>query len=61
MGEHFINQAKMNPNALFIGVEVYLNGVANVLKLAGEHNIMNFLLFPNNLDLILNEIPSNSL
>ncbi len=50
MGEHFINQAKMNPNALFIGVEVYLNGVANVLKLAGEHNITNFLLFPNNLD-----------
>ncbi|WP_040256564.1 bifunctional peptide chain release factor N(5)-glutamine methyltransferase PrmC/tRNA (guanosine(46)-N7)-methyltransferase TrmB [Rickettsia hoogstraalii] len=97
MGEHFINQAKMNPDALFIGVEVYLNGVANVLKLAGEQNIVksvgfnykeqegakpitnrratsddvsefksldyitNFLLFPNNLDLILNEIPSNSL
>ncbi|CEO16764.1 tRNA (guanine-N(7)-)-methyltransferase [Rickettsia monacensis] len=61
MGEHFINQAKINPNALFIGVEVYLNGVVNVLKLAGEHNITNFLLFPNNLDLILNEIPSNSL
>lgn len=61
MGEHFINQAKMNPNALFIGVEVYLNGVANVLKLAGEQNITNFLLFPNNLDLISNEIPSNSL
>lgn len=61
MGEHFINQTKMNPNALFIGVEVYLNGVANVLKLAGEQNITNFLLFPNNLDLILNEIPSNSL
>ncbi|MFP3011980.1 MAG: bifunctional peptide chain release factor N(5)-glutamine methyltransferase PrmC/tRNA (guanosine(46)-N7)-methyltransferase TrmB [Rickettsia sp.] len=96
MGEHFINQAKMNPDALFIGVEVYLNGVANVLKLAGEQNVVksvgfnykeqgaksitnrratsdsfsefksfdyitNFLLFPNNLDLILNEIPSNSL
>ncbi|HJD53986.1 MAG TPA: bifunctional peptide chain release factor N(5)-glutamine methyltransferase PrmC/tRNA (guanosine(46)-N7)-methyltransferase TrmB [Rickettsia endosymbiont of Proechinophthirus fluctus] len=61
MGEHFINQAKMNPNALFIGIEVYLNGVANVLKLAGEQNITNFLLFPNNLDLILNKIPSNIL
>ncbi|HJD59961.1 MAG TPA: bifunctional peptide chain release factor N(5)-glutamine methyltransferase PrmC/tRNA (guanosine(46)-N7)-methyltransferase TrmB [Rickettsia endosymbiont of Omalisus fontisbellaquei] len=96
MGEHFINQARMNPEALFIGVEVYLNGVANVLKLAAEQNIVksvgfnykergaktidnrratsndvsefksfdyitNFLLFPNNLDLILNEIPNNSL
>lgn len=61
MGEHFINQAKMNPNALFIGVEVYLNGVANVLKLAGRQNITNFLLFPNNLDFILNDLPNNSL
>jgi len=61
MGEHFINQAKMNPDVLFIGVEVYLNGVANVLKLAQEQNVTNFLLFPNNLDLILNDLPSNSL
>ncbi|AFC70655.1 bifunctional N5-glutamine S-adenosyl-L-methionine-dependent methyltransferase/tRNA (m7G46) methyltransferase [Rickettsia australis str. Cutlack] len=61
MGEHFINQAKMNPDTLFIGVEIYLNGVANVLKLAAEQNIKNFLLFPNNLDLILNDLPNNSL
>ncbi|MCC8462562.1 MAG: bifunctional peptide chain release factor N(5)-glutamine methyltransferase PrmC/tRNA (guanosine(46)-N7)-methyltransferase TrmB [Rickettsia endosymbiont of Ecitomorpha arachnoides] len=61
MGEHFINQAKMNPEALFIGVEAYLNGVANVLKLASEQNITNFLLFPNNLDFILNDLPNNSL
>ncbi|MCZ6896917.1 MAG: bifunctional peptide chain release factor N(5)-glutamine methyltransferase PrmC/tRNA (guanosine(46)-N7)-methyltransferase TrmB [Rickettsia endosymbiont of Ixodes ricinus] len=61
MGEHFINKARLNPDALFIGVEVYLNGVANVLKLASEQNITNFLLFPNNLDLILNDLPNNSL
>ncbi|KJV92795.1 protein-(glutamine-N5) methyltransferase, release factor-specific [Rickettsia bellii str. RML Mogi] len=61
MGEHFINQAKMNPDKLFIGVEVYLNGVANVLKLAEEQNITNFLLFPNNLDFILHDLPNNSL
>ena len=61
MGEHFINQAKMNPDKLFIGVEVYLNGVANVLKLAEEQNITNFLLFPNNLDYILHDLPNNSL
>jgi|GEM_PF-50633 len=61
MGEHFINQAKMNPDALFIGVEVYLNGVANVLKLAQEQNITNFLLFPNNLDFVLHDLPNNSL
>ncbi|HJD64972.1 MAG TPA: bifunctional peptide chain release factor N(5)-glutamine methyltransferase PrmC/tRNA (guanosine(46)-N7)-methyltransferase TrmB [Rickettsia endosymbiont of Diachasma alloeum] len=61
MGEHFINQAKMNPDKLFIGVEVYLNGVANVLKLAEEQNITNFLLFPNNLDFILHDVPDNRL
>ncbi|MCC8377219.1 MAG: bifunctional peptide chain release factor N(5)-glutamine methyltransferase PrmC/tRNA (guanosine(46)-N7)-methyltransferase TrmB [Rickettsia endosymbiont of Graphium doson] len=61
MGEHFINQAKTNPDKLFIGVEVYLNGVANVLKLAEEQNITNFLLFPNNLDFILHDLPNNSL
>ena len=61
MGEHFINQAKMNPEALFIGVEVYLNGVANVLKLAHKQNIKNFLLFPNNLDFVLHDLPDNSL
>ncbi|WP_395476808.1 bifunctional peptide chain release factor N(5)-glutamine methyltransferase PrmC/tRNA (guanosine(46)-N7)-methyltransferase TrmB [Rickettsia endosymbiont of Pantilius tunicatus] len=61
MGEHFINQAKMNPDKLFIGVEVYLNGVANVLKLAEEQNITNFLLFPNNLDFILHDLPDNRL
>lgn len=61
MGEHFINQAKLNPDKLFIGAEVYLNGVANALKLAGEQNINNFLLWPNNLDLILNALPNNML
>ncbi len=61
MGEHFINQAKINPDALFIGVEVYLNGIANVLKLSQEQNITNFLLFPNNLDFILHDLPNNSL
>jgi len=61
MGEHFVNQARLNPEALFIGVEVYLNGVANVLKLMQEQNIINFLLFPNNLDYILNDLPNNSL
>ncbi|WP_341793450.1 MULTISPECIES: bifunctional peptide chain release factor N(5)-glutamine methyltransferase PrmC/tRNA (guanosine(46)-N7)-methyltransferase TrmB [unclassified Rickettsia] len=61
MGEHFIHQAKNNPEALFIGAEVYLNGVANVLKLALEQNVTNFLLWSNNLDLILYELPNKIL
>lgn len=61
MGEHFVHQAKSKPDALFIGVEVYLNGVANVLKLAQEANITNFLLWADDLDLILGDFPNNLL
>ncbi len=32
MGEHFIHQVKHNPLSLYIGAEVFINGVANVLK-----------------------------
>lgn len=61
MGEHFVHQAELNSDAIFIGAEVYLNGVANVLKLASQNNISNFLLWPDDLDLILNQIPERSL
>lgn len=61
MGEHFINQAKLNPNNLFIGAEVYLNGVANALKIAEKDNINNFKLWPNDIDMIIDKIPNNSL
>ena len=61
MGEHFIHQMKLNPNALFIGVEAYLNGVANVLKLAKQENITNFMLWPDDLDLIIKDLPENCL
>lgn len=59
MGEHFISQAKENPESLFIGAEVYLNGVANVLKLAKEKEVSNFLLWPNDIDLMLLNLPND--
>lgn len=61
MGEHFVYQAAKNPNMFFIGVEVYLNGIANVLKLAIQHNITNFLLWPDDLDLIIHNLPNRIL
>lgn len=61
MGEHFIHQAKLNSETLFIGAEPYLNGVANVLKLAQEHQVENFLLWPDDLDIILNDLPNEFL
>lgn len=59
MGEHFVQQLHMNPDALYIGVEVYINGVANALKQIQDHD--NFMLWPDDLDLMLDQIPLHSL
>ncbi len=59
MGEHLFKQAKTNPNNFYIGAEVYLNGVANFLKLAFDLN--NFMLWPDDLDIILPKIADKSL
>ena len=61
MGDHFINQAKLNPHSIFIGAEPYLNGVANALKLAKDQGISNFLLWSDDLDIILSDMPDNIL
>lgn len=61
MGEHFINQVQSNPKHLFIGAEVYLNGVANVLKKLQGYNNSNYMLWPDDLDLILTNMPDQSL
>lgn len=59
MGEHFVHQLTSNPGNLYIGAEVYINGVASALKQI--HTLDNFMLWPNDFDMIMNEIPANSL
>jgi len=59
MGEHFVDQVKTNPDALYIGVEVFINGVANALKQIQD--CKNFMLWPDDLDLVLDKIPASSL
>jgi len=61
MGEHFLEQIKLNPHDLFIGVEVYLNGVASLLQKAKEQGSSNFLIWPDDLDMMLNSVPDHSL
>ena len=61
MGEHLANQAQLNPDNLYIGVEVYSNGVANFLKQATSLKLNNFMVWPDDLDLILDKIPAKSL
>ena len=61
MGEHFINQLKSNPERLHIGEEVYLNGVASVLKKLQGYNGNNYMLWPDDLDTMLEQMPDKSL
>lgn len=59
MGEHFVHQVKTNPDNLYIGIEVFINGVASALKQIQDCN--NFLLWPDDFDLITSKVPANSL
>ncbi|MGV2432294.1 MAG UNVERIFIED_CONTAM: hypothetical protein LVQ98_02715 [Rickettsiaceae bacterium] len=61
MGEHFIAQAKANPDVLHIGFEPYLNGIANAFLLAKENHIENIRLWPDDMDLVFNNLPDKSL
>jgi release factor glutamine methyltransferase len=60
MGEHFISQVNSNPESLYIGVEVYLNGVANLLKQMPYYERDNFMIWPDDIDLILDNIPGST-
>lgn len=61
MAEHFINQARLNPQTLFIGIEPYLNGIANALKLAEEFGVKNFYLWADDADQILSKLKQESI
>ncbi len=43
-GDYLINNAKENPNCLYIGSEVYINGIARVLKYILKYNLENIKL-----------------
>lgn len=67
MGEHFFNQIINHQDKFFIGAEVYMNGVAQLLEkicdYEAEHNIElnNFILWPDDVDILLEQIPNESL
>lgn len=61
MGEHLHNLALCQPTKFFIGSEPYLNGVANLIKYAVASKLHNLALWPDDIDLVLNFLPDNSL
>ena len=60
-GEHLIKSALSNPKVLFVGSEVYVNGVAKVLKKILEHDIKNIRLCGMNFVYLLNILNQNSI
>ncbi len=60
-GEYLIESALSNPNILFVGSEVYVNGVAKVLKQILEHDIKNIRLCGMNFIHLLNTLNQNSI
>lgn len=61
MGDHFVIRAQENPDAIYIGFEPYLNGVANSLKLMQQQNVQNILLWPDDVDLVFDQLPEHCL
>ncbi|MCR6573288.1 tRNA (guanosine(46)-N7)-methyltransferase TrmB [Campylobacter insulaenigrae] len=58
-GRHLLYQAKNNPNALIIGVEIYTPALEQVAKLALSQDIKNILLIKTDARLLLSILKSN--
>ena len=59
-GEHLYAAALANPDKCFIGAEVYLNGICNLLKLCKNHPINNLFIYSGDINDILYSIRDNS-
>ncbi len=60
-GEHLAHRAVQNPDILFIGCEVYENGIAKLLEKVNDSNLKNIRIFNYDARLLLQELPENSL
>lgn len=70
MGDHLVQQMQLHPQATFLGAEVYMNGVAQFLELGVKAGVIpnknesvrdNLLLWPDDVDLLFEKIPNNSI
>lgn len=60
-GEHLVAQAERNPNTVFIGAEVFENGIANLIKNIELKNIKNIRIFNKDVRYLLEKIPDHCL
>ena len=60
-GEHLATQAAENPNIGFIGSEVYLNGVASLLRHISAAKLANVRVFDQDVRFLLPHLPDASI
>jgi tRNA (guanine-N7-)-methyltransferase len=60
-GEHLAAQAKLHPDAFFIGCEPFINGVAGLLDIIDREKIENIRIFNNDARLMLDALPDASI
>lgn len=60
-GEHLAALAEKNPEVGFIGAEAFMNGVASFLQYRSEKQLNNVRLFPDDVRLLLQKLPDNSI
>lgn len=55
--EHLIRESIKNPDTLFVGSEVYMSGIGNLLASVREHSIDNVCIFKDDIRILLdNEV-----
>lgn len=60
-GEHLAALAEQHPEVGFIGAEAFMNGVASFLQYRSEKQLNNARLFPDDVHLLLQELPDDSI
>ena len=60
-GEYLINSAISNPDILYIGSEVYINGLAKVLLKITEHKLKNLLICGLNFTYLMGSIKKKTI
>jgi tRNA (guanine-N7-)-methyltransferase len=60
-GEHLVEQARRHPEVGFIGSEVFVNGVASLLRHIERLGLTNIRIFDNDARLLLRSLPAASI
>lgn len=60
-GEHLIAQAEANPRIAFIAAEIFLNGIASLVKNISDKKLSNIRIFDNDVRSLLPLLPNASI